>query len=458
VRSSLRTLVLAALLWSARAQGNGAFPDEFSIHFPAGAPDRILVGANFGLLVTEDDGATWRYSCEPYVTSGSSAALSQALVRYYQLTADGAILANSTNVTRSVDVGCNWPTSGGSIAGKVVTDVFADPNDPSFVLAIVATVQGTFIVGSHDGGQSFGATLYSTTGVLTGIEISRSTPGVVYATEVSVNGQTSTLLRSVDSGLHWTPMTIPTPAGTQPRILAVDPESADSVYVRLLTGTTDAIGVTVDGGATFDVPLSITGAFSSFLRASDRTLYAGTLAGDLWVRPPGATSFQHRTGPHFRCLGQRPGTTRIYACADMILDGFSVGTSDDGAMTFQHVMKFTELKGPLTCPEVQTACAAHWARIQQVLGLTGADAGVTPPPDAGSSTGPATKSCASAPDGPQAILGTMILLTAFRMGSRRSGGTWTRSREPPSGPRKRGATKPAFQLGASPKTGAAASR
>src|SRR4029453_16425098 len=125
------------------------------------------------------------------------------------------------------------------------------------------------------------------------------------------------------------------------------------------------------------------------------------LRRDAGGRSLGATSFRHRTGPHFRCLGQRPGTTRIYACADMILDGFSVGTSDDGAMTFQHVLKFTELKGPLTCPEVQTACAAHWARIQQVLGLTGADAGVTPPPDAGSSAGPATKSCASAPDGPQ---------------------------------------------------------
>ena len=427
-RSSLRTLVLAAaLLSSARARGNGAFPDEFSIHFPAGAPNRILVGANFGLLVSEDDGATWRYSCEPYVTSGSSAALSQALVRFYQLTADGAILADSNNVTRSVDIGCTWPTSGGSIAGQVVTDVFADPNDPSFVLAIVATVQGTFIVGSHDGGQSFGATLYSTTGVLTGIEISRATPGVVYATEVSVNGQTSKLLRSIDSGSHWTPMTIPTPAGTQPRILGIDPESADTVYVRLLTGTTDAIGVTTNGGATFDVPLSITGAFSSFLRASDRTLYAGTLAGDLWVRPPGGTSFQLRTGPHLRCLGQRPGATRIYACGDMFLDGFSVGTSDDGAMTFQHVMKFTELKGPLTCPEVQTACAAHWARIQQVLGLTGPDAGVTPPPDAGSSGGRAAESCASAPGGPEAILGAMALLTALRMGVRRSGRSWTRS-------------------------------
>ncbi len=78
-RRSLAPVVRAA---------NGAFPDEFSIHFPASAPHRIHVGANFGLLVTEDDGATWRYACEPWVSEGSSAALAQYNVDFYQLTAD----------------------------------------------------------------------------------------------------------------------------------------------------------------------------------------------------------------------------------------------------------------------------------------------------------------------------------------------------------------------------------
>ena len=32
-------------------------------------------------------------------------------------------------------------------------------------------------------------------------------------------------------------------------------------------------------------------------------------------------------------------------------------------------MKFTQLQGPLTCGPVQTNCAAHWNRIQGVLGI-----------------------------------------------------------------------------------------
>src|SRR5229473_2315585 len=157
---------------------NGAFPDEFSIHFPPDAPHRILIGANFGLLVSEDDGATWRYACEPWVVAESNAALASANVIFYQVAADGVLLADAANLTRSTDVACTWPTSTGSIAGQVITDFFPDPNDATFVVANIAVSSGSYIIASHDGGKTFDAThLYDTPDILTGIEIARSTPG-----------------------------------------------------------------------------------------------------------------------------------------------------------------------------------------------------------------------------------------------------------------------------------------
>ena len=64
-------------------------------------------------------------------------------------------------------------------------------------------------------------------------------------------------------------------------------------------------------------------------------------------------------------------------------------------------MSFRDLLGPLTCSPVQTNCAAHWQRIQGVLGIgdAGTDAGSGPSgtPDAGGS--PPAKSgggCSSA--------------------------------------------------------------
>ena len=375
-------LACAALMFAATnpARANGAFPDEFSIHFPANAPHRILMGANFGMLVSEDDGATWRYSCEPWVVAGSNAALASENVSFYQVTADGAVLADSVNVTRSTDVACTWPTSTGSVAGQAVDDIFPDPNDPTFVLAIVVTARGSYLVGSHDGGKTFDPPhLYDTADLLTGIEIARSKPGVAYATSVSTSGGAAKFLASTDSGLHWTSTTLQVGGGTQPRILAIDPADEKKVYLRLLTGPSDAMSVTADGGQTFQTVLTISGQFSSFLRAGDGAIYAGTMDGKLYVRAAGAavaTDFTSRSAPHLRCLGQRRGTTRIYACADMIVDGFSLASSDDLGMTFQPLMSFTQLLGPLTCAPVQTNCQPHWERIKGVLGIgTSPDAG-----------------------------------------------------------------------------------
>ena len=381
----LEMLAFAAIAFSASspARANGAFPDEFSIHFPPNAPHRILLGANFGLLVSEDDGLTWRYSCEPWVVSESNAAQTSVNVSFYQVTADGALLADSVvNVTRSTDVACTWPTSTGFIVGHSVADIFADPNEPTFVLATVTMPNPTptvtsYMVASHDGGKTFDALhLYETADLLTGVEIARSKPGVVYATSVSLSGGPALFLASTDSGGHWTPTTLQISSGTEPRILAVDPVDEKKVYLRLLTGISDAISMTADGGQTFQTILPpIGGQFTSFLRAGDGALYAGAKAGKLYVQAAGATGFTARDAPHIRCLGQRPGTTRIYACSDMVVDGYSLASSDDNGATFQPVMSFTQLLGLLTCAPVQTNCAAHWDRIQGVLGIRAPDAG-----------------------------------------------------------------------------------
>jgi hypothetical protein len=231
---------------------------------------------------------------------------------------------------------------------------------------------------------------------------------MVYATQVSATGSSPTLLKSTDSGAHWTLLALAASAQTTPRILEIDPQDANTVYLRFYTGTTDSILVTTDGGQTFQAALSIQGFLTSFVHASDGALYAGMLEGNLYVRPAGAKSFTQHVGPRLRCLGQRPGTSRIYACGDMLLDGFSLGTSDDSGLTFQPLMKFTELRGPLTCAAVQTACAAHWNRIQQVLGIgSSADAGASAP-DAGTSGMRSGSSCTSAGAGWEATLALMV--------------------------------------------------
>ncbi len=441
-RPSLGRLVVYGLLFacSPAAFGNGAFPDEFSIHFPAGSPNTILLGANFGLLVSNDDGATWRYSCEPYVTTGSSAALSSYNVGYYQVTVDGAVLADSFVLTRSADMGCTWPDATvPNVPPNYLSDIFASQAEASVVFGIVTGLSSSSIVLSLDGGETFDEGVYTTTALLTGVEAAQSQPSVAYATSISASGDIATLLRSEDTGQTWTPFDVALAQYAQPSIVAIDPTDENTVYMRVTTGLTDSIVVTHDGGMTFQAILTINDNFRAFLRAGDGTLYAGTINGALYVLPPGAQQFEARTGPHFRCLGQRPGTSRIYACGNYMLDGFSVGYSDDGAQTFQKLMSFPELLGPLTCPPVQQACAAHWARIQGVLGITdgGPDAGQpvdAGPSDAGPSdagvpspgSGASHSGCSSTSDN-SAFWGLLfmvavVLLARTRTRNLRSGG------------------------------------
>src|SRR4051812_26603933 len=245
-RYALAALALAVAAWEGAAKANGAFPDEFSVHLPADAPHRVLMGTNFGLVVSEDDGASWRYACEPYIVG----AVSNAIL--YQMATDGTVFAASLGgLTRSSDRGCTWSRSGGMVAALSISDFFIDPNDATFILAIASNANGSGIYSSHDGGSTFGSALYTTADQLNGVEIARSERGVVYATSA---GSNVTLLRSADFGANWTPTDLKLAPGTIARLAAIDPADANIVYLRLITSLTDAIAITTDGGKTVQPP------------------------------------------------------------------------------------------------------------------------------------------------------------------------------------------------------------
>jgi len=428
-------LVVTGIAASPPARANGAFPDEFSIHFPPAVPDRVIVGANFGVMISEDRGATWRYACEPYVTEDSSDPLAMINVRYYQIGAgDGQIFQVATNykVRRSDDDACTWTTSAGALTSLQAIDMFPSPSDAKFVVAIGVnpTGAGSSIVASHDGGLTFDTVLISDANLFTSVEVSASATagtGTIYAT-ISGPGF-ARLLRSDDLGATWNKANsfdLPTlPSGAAggvvplPRIVAIDPEDVSTVYLRLIGPPYDAIAIASGGGQTIQIAQSITnGAFTAVARGTDRTLYAGTMDGKLYVRPPPSAQTPSPQfappikGPHFRCLGQRLGnTTDLYACGDMFQDGFSVGVSHDNGQTFQKVMKLSELRGLLACPGVENKCAAHWARIQTVFAT---DGGSTPDAGGGGEKPGGGGSCASGGGGSLSALALIAALLCRR--------------------------------------------
>jgi len=368
-----RVAFALALVLSLEARADAAFPTGMTVLLPASAPSRILVGTTFGLVISEDAGVSWRYACEPYLTGSGN------IVFVYQAAADGAVLAvHGDGLSRSDDAGCSWTRATGSIAGLTLVDTFANPGNAASVLAVGwPPSAGAELLPSGDGGRTFGAPLLASGSSvlrsderLVSLEIAASDTNVIYVTAFAFATASSpggaALLRSGDGGNSWTRFDAAVPAGAQLKIAQVDPADANTVYLLVSSVTSDELRVTSDGGATIQSLLASTSTIGGFVRAPDGTLFTGTAEGDFYVRPPGG-AFQRSQGPHLRCLGERGG--RLYACGDSTRDGYDLATSDDSGKSFQKRLAFIEIAGPLTCPAVQSACAADFTQLQQTLAV-----------------------------------------------------------------------------------------
>ena len=95
-RQPIVALLLAAGLGAPAAFADGAFPDELSVMLPEVDPNRILVGANFGLVVSPDAGASWRYVCEPFITGNVADTIS-----FYKAGNDGSVVAQDLGQFRT---------------------------------------------------------------------------------------------------------------------------------------------------------------------------------------------------------------------------------------------------------------------------------------------------------------------------------------------------------------------
>src|SRR5579862_58393 len=121
-RVAVALLAFAAAANSARA--NGAFPDSQSIILPPDQPHRILLSTNFGVIVSEDDGATWHWICEQAVGS---------LANRYQIGPspnDWLFAVTAGGMATSRDGACTWTKATGGFETQSVLDVFPDPTDP----------------------------------------------------------------------------------------------------------------------------------------------------------------------------------------------------------------------------------------------------------------------------------------------------------------------------------------
>ena len=110
----LLAIVALALTPAQAARANGAFPQAGQILLPADCPDALVLGTNFGLVVSEDAGRTWRWACE-HGASTAGFLYQQAAPPSRRISPWGSGSWGSPTI--SAAAGPRWPIPRGSWCG-----------------------------------------------------------------------------------------------------------------------------------------------------------------------------------------------------------------------------------------------------------------------------------------------------------------------------------------------------
>src|SRR6185436_20099424 len=125
--------LLALLVAGGGASANGRAPGTSSIHFRRGMEQEIAVGLTFGLVVSRDSGATWRWMCEDAVGYGGPYDPD------YMLTSSGALFATTPDGLRVTRDGCTFAPAMGT---KYTPAIAQGPDGKLYYAAVDTPVVG----------------------------------------------------------------------------------------------------------------------------------------------------------------------------------------------------------------------------------------------------------------------------------------------------------------------------
>jgi hypothetical protein len=381
------------LLRSALARADGSFPEPRQLLLPADRPEEIILGTNFGLILSEDGGKTWLFSCERGLSNyaGSYLLGAQSPHRIFAL-APGAGLIHSD------DDACSWQAAGGTLGDVLLFAVAVDPSNPQRVYTTGAPRDdlrnGQSIYVSDDGGLSFEKTVFTSPAgsALLSILVAPSRPSRLFATMFSTPENHPLLLRSDDSGEHWEVVAdLVESLGENPfDLLAIDALDEDRLYARILGASAETLATSGDGGQSFVQSVSIAGKLNAFLKLASGTLMvAGTAGIDAvgYRSKDGGKSFEAwPAAPHGHALAERSG--KLYVAGDSYADGYAIAESDDEGEHLTPLTGFDDVRAVKSCVAgLCTDSCAYYSGVglwpEAVCGAKSATPGMDAPQGAG---------------------------------------------------------------------------
>lgn len=427
----MRSLAFAAgLLGPAMALASGRPPLTNGVHFRPGDNHSLYVATTFGLLISRDDGCSFRWICEENIGYGGT------FEPKYRIAVDGTIFATTVSGLRvSRDGGCSFTTATsdkpandpGRIADRWIDAIDIGPAGDVWV-ATADSGKPNDILRSTDNGMTFEPRGRSSEAIWwKSIAIAPSRAQRIYVTGYQVAGTlpdggqmppTAHVAISDDDGSHWTELPLAGVSfGSTPlvHVVGVDHTNPDVVFMssrgaNLPSG--DRLYRSTDGGMTWNEVLAARPILDLAIGPTGTVLVATLGGGAFRSSNSGATFSPMTNAPQLACVGERAGG-EIYGCgANWQPDEKAIARSTDGT-TWNKVFRFAELAGPVECPtgtRQYDTCGSRWPSLQAQFGATGPTACNAPPtPDAAPPPPKKTGGCCDAGNASSGKLGALGL-------------------------------------------------
>lgn len=394
-RGVRRPLVLALLAaMAAVAAANGRAPVTNGVFLKPGDPSSLYVRTSFGLLISHDDGCSFRWVCEKAIGYGGE------FDPKYAIATDGTIFATTfTGLRVSRDNGCTWTTATsekppgdpGNISEIWIDAIDISPSGTVWV-ATAESAKPNDVYRSTDNGVTFTAMGLSSPVVWwKSIKVAKSDPMRIYVTgyQVAPTAQV-TVKRSDNGGASWTPLPLPANVlfGGTPivHITAVDPGNPDHFYLTSLDANPpggDKVYRTTDGGTTFTEVAVTTDRVRDIVVRSNGSALIATASGGTFESAGPQSAFS-RLGmtrpnapdlkpPQLGCIAQKADGTLIGCGANWAPDYLAVGRASQ-PLAWQKLFRFVELAGPVECAAgttEETLCAPLWPALKTQFAATG---------------------------------------------------------------------------------------
>jgi hypothetical protein len=389
MRSALLLLLLPAV-----ALANGRPPATNGVFFKPDDANSIYVRSTFGLLISRDNGCSYRWVCEKAIGYGGE------FDPKYAVATDGTIFATTfRGLHLSRDGGCTWsvatadqPDGPGKIDDIWIDALDIAPNNDLWV-ATAESAMPNDVYRSLDNGQTFSPrNRASATVWYKSVKVARKDPQRVYVTGYQVQPTPQAhFYWSETGGDTWdeSPLAGVRFGGTPVLFAsAVDPENTDTVMMtsQAANGEGDVLYRSIDGGETFTQVLETTAEIRDVLFRPDGTVYVATVTGTFRSNDRGATFLPLPGTPQLACIGQS-SDGQLFGCGTNWDPDFKAVAKSVDATTWDKAFRFVELAGPLECGAGTTAateCDPMWPALQAQFGATGpaclAPPDATPPP------------------------------------------------------------------------------